>query len=54
MKFKKLSLDESLFDDEFDAKIDWVPAEDIFGEGTDNTIVDKSTYFYNSCLFLYN
>ena len=38
MKFKKLSLDESLFDDEFDAKIDWVPAEDIFGKGTDNTI----------------
>lgn len=38
MKFKKLSLDESLFEDEFDAKIDWVPAEDIFGEGTDNTI----------------
>ena len=44
MKFKKLSLDESLLDD-FDGstifnteeKIDWAPAEDIFGKGTDNT-----------------
>lgn len=45
MKFKKLSLDESLLDD-FDGskvfddneKIDWAPAEDIFGKGTDNMI----------------
>ena len=44
MKFKKLSLDESLFDDDFEAKIDWVPAEDIFGKGTDKTIPFVTEY----------
>ena len=51
MKFKKLSLDESLLDD-FDGstifntaeKIDWAPAEDIFGKGTDNTIPSAIGY----------
>ena len=51
MKFKKLSLDESLLDD-FDGstifnteeKIDWAPAEDIFGKGTDNTIPMATGY----------
>lgn len=45
MKFKKLSLDESLLDD-FDGsatflsreKVDWAPAEDIFGNGTKNMV----------------
>ena len=36
MKFKKLSLDESLFDD--DSGIKWIPATDIFGDNTDNMI----------------
>lgn len=44
MKFKKLSLDESLFDDEIDPKMDWAPAEDIFGKGTDNEIPVVSGY----------
>ena len=44
MKFKKLLLDESLFDDEFDAKIDWGPAEGNFGSGTDNTIPFVTDY----------
>lgn len=44
MKFKKISLDESLFDDNFDTKIDWVPAEDIFGKGTDNTVPYMTEY----------
>ena len=51
MKFKKLSLEESLLDDfdgsaVFDAKekIDWAPAEDIFGTGTDNLIPTASGY----------
>lgn len=51
MKFKKLSLDESLLDD-FDGsavfddeeKIDWAPAEDIFGKGTDKMIPALSSY----------
>ena len=51
MKFKKLSLDESLLDD-FDGstifnteeKIDWAPAEDIVGKGTDNTIPSAIGY----------
>lgn len=51
MKFKKLSLDESLLDD-FDGsavfddeeKIDWAPAEDIFGKGTDNMIPAVTGY----------
>lgn len=51
MKFKKLSLDESLLDDfdgstifNTDEKIDWAPAEDIFGKGTDNTIPSAIGY----------
>ena len=44
MKFQKLLLDESLFDDEFDAKIDWVPTEGNFGSGTDNTIPFVTDY----------
>lgn len=49
MKFKKLSLDESLLDDFdgstiFDGKIEWAPAEDIFGKGTDNTIPMATGY----------
>lgn len=51
MRFKKLSLDESLLDD-FDGsaiftdnkKIDWAPAEDIFGKGTDNMIPAATGY----------
>lgn len=51
MKFKKLSLDESLLDD-FDGsaifddeeKIDWAPAEDIFGKGTDDMIPAVTGY----------
>lgn len=51
MKFKKLSLDESLLDDfdgsaifDDDEKIDWAPAEDIFGKGTDNMIPAATGY----------
>ena len=44
MKFKKLLLDESLFDDEFDSKINGVPTEDILDKRTDNTIPPVSDY----------
>lgn len=37
MRFKKLSLDESLFDED-NIDINWVPADEIFGEDTDNMI----------------